>query len=241
LSLGAAKRRFYIGILEKRITEYWLPRWAAGFLRRSVENLTERSFGLIIAFLVPGFVGVLALGETSGPVASWLAAAPQEPATVGGFLYATLASIGLGGTFSAFRWAALDLLHHKSGLKPPEVDFAKLQGRMEAFEGAVHNHYRYYQFYGNLLMALLLSTLGLGVWPGFLQDEPLTGVLMLVCLGSVLFAASRDALEKYYERSRSILQQPQFSRSPSDDKRLAQARGDRRASDQSGRDGQGDN
>ena len=196
-----------------------------------MESLTERNFGLAIAYLVPGFVGVLALGEASGSVRSWLAASSSEPATVGGFLYVTLASMGLGVTLSAFRWAMLDRIHHHTGLKPPEIDYSILQERFDAFEGAVHNHYRYYQFYGNLLMALLLSIVGLGVAPGFLREEPLTRSLLLVCLASVLFAASRDALEKYYDRSRSILRHPSLGKGSSHDKRLAQARSDRRASD----------
>jgi hypothetical protein len=73
-----------------------------------------------------------------------------------GFLYVTLASVRAGMTVSTVRWATVDPLHALTGIRRPLRNDARLQDRLAAFEAPVENHYRYYQFYANMLVALLL-------------------------------------------------------------------------------------
>ena len=97
-------------------------------------------------------------------------------------MYVTLASLGAGLTVSAIRWALLDSLHHATGIEPPQWDFACLDERLQGFLALVENHYRYYQFYGNMFIAVAiayrarLTWQGIGIWQGGLSS---VGFLMM--------------------------------------------------------------
>src|SRR4051812_42985919 len=98
-----------------------------------LEQLSNRNFGLVIAYVLPGGVCLFGLSVFSGTVQGWLAAAPAQGPTVGGFLYLTLAALGAGLTASAARWIFVDSLLHATGLTRPAFDDSKLPDRLEAF------------------------------------------------------------------------------------------------------------
>src|SRR5258708_7235024 len=86
--------------------------------RRVVVSLKEPSvtnFGLLIAFLLPGFVALWGISYVSEPVRSWFGSTPDYAPSVGGFLYVTLASIVAGLTVSTVRWIVIDTVHHVTG------------------------------------------------------------------------------------------------------------------------------
>lgn len=121
-----------------------------------MSELSEKNFGLLIAYVLPGFVTLWGISRFSPTVESWIVMDGAGAPTVAGFMYVTLASIGAGLTISAIRWALIDSLHHATGIEPPRWDFAKLDERFEGFTGLVENHYRYYQFYSNMLIAVAI-------------------------------------------------------------------------------------
>jgi len=175
-----------------------------------VGDLSARNFGLLIAYWIPGFLALAGVAMLSPPVAAWLAADPGP--SIGGFLYSTLASLGAGMTVSALRWAIIDTLHQYTGLPRPEWDDSKLTERLPALEYLVETHYRYYQFYGNSLVAMTLthaawriSAFGAAAPWGL----PEAG---LVLVGLVFLAGSRDTLRKYYRRATLLLGQPKGRR-----------------------------
>ena len=57
---------------------------------------TDKNFGLVIAYLLPGFVALWGVGCFSPTVASWISASPQGAPTVAGVCYVTLASLAAG-------------------------------------------------------------------------------------------------------------------------------------------------
>ncbi len=181
-----------------------------------MNDLSERNFGLAIAYLIPGFVVLGVLGRYSGTIRGWLAVAPESGPAVGGFLYATLASMGLGLCVSAARWLTLDQLHHRTGIRPPQWDFSALQANLEAFDSTIQNHYRHYQFYGNTLVALLGASLTYRPWPELVAARPWTASLGFLALLTLLFVASRDTLQKHYLRSFAILRSLSRRKEPSD-------------------------
>jgi hypothetical protein len=74
---------------------------------------------------------------------------------------------------------------------------------LEAFDYLSDNHYRYYQFYANMLVAILVA------YPidRLLRTSPLLGTptdIGIFCLSVVLFLGSRDALSKYRSRARQL-------------------------------------
>ena len=112
-----------------------------------MSELSHKNFGLLIAYVLPGFAAVWGISQFSPTVESWIATSGQGGPTIAGFLYVTLASLAAGLTVSAVRWVIIDRFHHATGLKPPCLEFANLDDRLQGFLALVENHYRYYQFY----------------------------------------------------------------------------------------------
>ena len=165
-----------------------------------MKDVTDKNFGVIIAFLLPGFILLWGLSYSSVEVATWLAkASATDSPSVGGFLYATLASLALGLLISAIRWAAFDNIL-LIGL--PAIDFSKLKDKdvFSAFTGVVENHYRYYQYYSNTLVAVIL---GFASYARY-QKPTATMWFIMVVTAVILLLASRDCLKKYRQRAAAI-------------------------------------
>jgi hypothetical protein len=190
-----------------------------------MRELSGRNFGVLIAYLLPGFVSLWAVAMFSPAVDSWLSSTPNAQPTVGGFLYTTLGSLSGGLTVSAVRWAVVDTFHHTTGLVPPEWDFSKLRNRLDAFEALVENHYRYYQFYANMLVAVVAVFLARATQLGTVcSTERLQ--LVLLMLAGVFLAASRDTLGKYYARASQLLgTRPNREKGHYDDERISSRSG----------------
>lgn len=168
-----------------------------------MRDISAANFGLVIAYLLPGFIVLWGISYLSPTVAIWFGQSAADSPTVAGFLFVTLASIASGMTVNAFRWLTIDNIHHRTGISYPKWDFAKLQSNLGAYERLVEFYYRYHEFFGNALVA---STFTYIVWrwhhPGWhlvVADFGYVGLMVLFWL------ASRDTLKKYYARSQRLL------------------------------------
>ena len=162
------------------------------------------NFGLLIAYVLPGCVVLWGLGQASPTVGKWFGDASANSATLGGFLYVTLAAVAAGLTASTVRWLLIDALHHYMGVKPPRLDFSQLGERIEAFDFLIEIHYRYYQFYANTLVASCFAYVAwrLTHW----ESEPWGWPeLVATALWALFFCGSRDTLRKYYARTKRLL------------------------------------
>jgi hypothetical protein len=170
-----------------------------------MSEVTQKNFGLLIAYLLPGFVALWGVSFFSSTVKSWLSGTSPNSPTVGGFLYVTLASIGAGLTVSVVRWAVIDTIHHWTGIPDPKWDFSKLQENIAAFDTLVEIHYRYFQFYSNSLVSLLFLYVARRIAAG--SSIPAVGLadLDFLLLACIFFAGSRDTLNKYYTRVGKLL------------------------------------
>ena len=177
----------------------------------NVKNVGGYDFGVVIAFLLPGFVFLWALLLSFPGLASWLVspsagspeAVPELP-SVGGFLYSALTSLALGLILSALRWWIIDSLLSRMGIKDPDFDFSHLKKpeAASAFRELIENHYRYYQYYANTLMAILAGCL---LYRASGHFVPWGVYATVVFTAVVLFLGARDALKKYYERTKQVL------------------------------------
>jgi hypothetical protein len=111
-------------------------------------------FGLIIAYLLPGFIGLVGIASVFPDVAMWLRPVNQGAAGLGPAVYAVLAAMALGMIISCIRWLAVDHLLQWTGVTPPVWDDRALDENLAAFNYLVESHYRYYQFYSNSLVAI---------------------------------------------------------------------------------------
>jgi hypothetical protein len=163
----------------------------------------NQHFGLVIAYLLPGFIGLGGIALLVPSVASWLR--PQlGGAGFGPPVYAVLAAIAIGMVISCVRWLIIDQLMSWSGVKAPKWDGVQLESRLNAFNYLVESHYRYYQFYSNGLIAIIWTY---AVNRHFATSHFL-GIdsdLLLLMLCATLFAGARDALQKYYRRTEPFI------------------------------------
>ena len=166
-----------------------------------LESL-NKNFGLLIAFVLPGFVylvGAVAL-ENGGNI-DW----PRQISSLsdlGALLFFVLASTAIGIVLSAVRWIVLDNIHHATGLHAPALDFRNLEVKQASFMLVVENNYRYYLFYGNTLVGVILVGM-----TGFTHEIEVStlSIIRWIAICLVLFCASRDSLQRFYARSRMIM------------------------------------
>lgn len=184
-------------------------------------DLSTRNFGLLVAYVLPGFVVLWGLSVALDPVSAWLTGAGPHGPSVGGVLYVVLASVGLGMTVSLVRWLVVDTFHHCTGVPRPPWDDAKLVDRLPAYTLLIEIHYRYYQFYANTFIAAWFAY---AVWSAT-DRPPFPGwaEVGMFHFSVVFLAGSRDALRKYYQRTAQLLGTVESE--VSDDERRA-SRGD---------------
>jgi hypothetical protein len=169
-----------------------------------MQSISNANFGPLIAYLVPGATVLAGLSQFSPVLQAWFATGTFAAPTLGGFLYLTVASIAVGMTVSAVRWALLDTVHARTKLPMPRLDFSRLGNRVEAYGLLIEIHYRHYLFYGNMFVATAITyacyraQLGTA-WPLGWPD------LAFAFLEVVFFLTSRDTLRKYYTRGHQLL------------------------------------
>ncbi|MBI1902917.1 MAG: hypothetical protein HYS13_17610 [Planctomycetia bacterium] len=187
--------------------------------------VTSRNFGLLVAYVLPGFVLLAGLSLRVEPIRSWLGAAPLEAPTVGGFLYSTLASVMAGMALNTLRWLLIDPIHHHTGVPRPQWDFSRLQRHHAAFETLVDWHFRYAQYYSNSLLAFLLLLPVTNDLAALLHLPATLVAFALLTMAAIFFLASRDALRKYYQRTSDLLARtvPYPERKPYDQRMPSQA------------------
>lgn len=188
---------------ETEFLVYTIPVEVVAICLVATEENSLANFGLVIAYVLPGFTALQGFPLLSPSAIAWGTGEDPNP-QLSAFLSSTVMALAAGLTVSTVRWFVIDKLHHLTGLKPPARDFSKLEERVGAFEYLVLVHYRYYKFYANMVVALL--------WRYAVHDYPL-GLRGAACLPFVLlfFLASRDSLRKYYRRTGELLGEPPSS------------------------------
>ncbi|MEM0983974.1 MAG: hypothetical protein AAGI17_08500 [Planctomycetota bacterium] len=173
-----------------------------------MDGLTNKNFGLLIAYVVPGFVALWGLAQINPIIAEWLSGPHTSGPSIGGVLYVTVASVGLGMIASATRWVVIDTLHSLTGLRRPSWSDQDLHERIAAYAWIIENYYRYYQFYGNTLIALAFAY---AIWRTHLPETP-PGLAWidasLATVAVILFAGSRSALARYFRRAGDLIAAP---------------------------------
>jgi len=172
---------------------------------RFMKEVSSSNFGLLIAFILPGFTALWGASFISPLLRSWLGGADATGPTVGGFLYVTLASVAAGLIVSTVRWAIIDSIHHCTGLPQPTWDFSRLQENVAAYKVLHEIHYKFYQFNSNTLVSLLFVYIArrihLGFWTAALGWFDVGVLLLLV----IFYVGSRDTLRNFYGRVNDLL------------------------------------
>jgi len=162
-----------------------------------MKETSTWQFGLIVAYLLPGFIVLAGIAPLSPAVAQLLGPITQSDFGLAPTVYAVLAALTLGMIVSCFRWMLIDRIHYLTGIIRPIWDDSHLQDRLGAFTYLVEVHYHFYQFYANTIIATVFAY----SVNRLLKTSPLLGIgtdLGVVIICAVLFAGSRDALSNYY-------------------------------------------
>jgi hypothetical protein len=167
----------------------------------------DLQFGVVIAFLLPGFILLVCVA----PLIPKLFTGQSVPeASVGAFLFTVLAALATGLTLGAIRWLVVEQLvirycfpaAWKATL--PKKNFEKLKepNIYTAFIAINENHYNYYQYYGNTLVAFL-TALVIYLVNGCRPSLKL-GIGIAIVSVALLYGA-RDAFKKYHEHAGALL------------------------------------
>ena len=158
-------------------------------------------FGYVIAFVLPGFLALWVVSHFDPVSAGWLGTLATKDLTVGAFLFAGLASLGLGMFLGGARWLVFDLclmpLLRVPDSKP--LDQAKRKDLEAPYRAIIEDHYRFYQFYANSAVALALAALVL--W----SRLPAGALVLLLGTEAVLIVSARDALKKHRTKVEQLL------------------------------------
>lgn len=167
-----------------------------------MQDVTRDNFGLLIAYILPGFVALWGISAFSPTVRIWVGISADQSPTVGGFLYVTVAAVAFGMLVSTVRWLFVDRLHQLTGIELPKWDFAQLGDNLAAFELLVDSHYRFYQFHANMFVAVAFTFFAQVFEKSGRASFALVGFIVVE---SILWAGSRDTLRKYNERTLALL------------------------------------
>ena len=162
-----------------------------------MKEVTYTHFGLLIAYVLPGFVVIWGLSGL-WPIAPICTGNLKDCTTIPslvGFFNTTLGAITAGMVVNSLRFALIDTIHHRTGLVRPPLDGPSLQRNLAAVNVVVDHHYRHYQFHSNIIVAGLIAYAA-----HLYQSFTFTGLpeLLLVVLAVIFWVGSRDNLRKYY-------------------------------------------
>ena len=165
------------------------------------KDVSINDFGLVIAYLLPGFTAVWGTAIVNGAV-GWRSLI-QDGASLGAFLSTTVLALAAGLTLSTLRWLLIDNLHHATGIRRPNRNFAALAKNVEAYAFLNDAHYRYYQHAAGMFLATIWVY---GVWRYVDPARPIGWAdLGIVALAALYYLGSRDALAKFSRRSEQLL------------------------------------
>ena len=165
-----------------------------------MRPVTEQNFGILIAYVLPGWIALLGVGEFSPDIRMWLGTANRET-TIGGFLYSTMSAVALGLVLNTVRQAAVESTSKWCRPMNLSRDYRVLHDRIEAVDFLVLNQFRYHQFHGNSAIACSF-TLCVLASHGSISDGMAFAILALI--GVMVYGAAK-CLSIYYNRLREVL------------------------------------
>ena len=170
-----------------------------------MKDITSTSFGLVIAFLLPGLTGLYALSFWFGPVEDWFYVILAAKGDVALFLFVLLASLIVGLLVSVLRW----LIFERCICAGKRIDvslFSALEDdqKLAAFRAVADEHYRYHQFWGGMAIVLPLLFAGWCAesWP---FESWAASVIAFIVAEALAVVGAIFALVFYVTRGANIL------------------------------------
>lgn len=174
----------------------------------TVKDITSTSFGLLIAFLLPGLVGLYSLSCWSMTLRKVFDTFLTVNANVGLSVVVLLAALAVGLLVTAVRWAVFECwICKKDHLS--SSDFERLNGesKLLVFRAVVDEHYRYHQFWGG--MCIVIPALAIGMfqeyWTFLSAGRIVISSIFVVAIEIISGIAACKAFHNYVTRAKQIL------------------------------------
>lgn len=159
-------------------------------------------YGVIIAFVAPGFVAFHAASYQLSTAQTWMTAASDKEQSVGVFLFVLLASLSAGLIVSGVRALAIDRLLQcrpvlrRFAVPSYAIDWSKMDDKKLSILITIRDgYYRFYQFYSNTFVAMVFWILC-----RYFAAGPRLKWEYWALIGATLFAllfSARDAMIRY--------------------------------------------
>jgi hypothetical protein len=171
-----------------------------------IKDVTSTTFGLIIAYLLPGLTAFYGLSFFSDRITNWFDLIFRGDASGGLILFIIFGAIVVGLQLSVARW----LVFEQILCRDCRFDAAALSGiadagRYAAYRLLIDEQLRYHQFWGAMSFAQLVLFWG---WIRTQQGSPslalLSAVLAVSC-ESLTIVAAIAALKRYADLRRNVL------------------------------------
>jgi hypothetical protein len=178
------------------------------------KDVTSTSFGLVIAFLLPGIVALFSLTFWFESAADAFHTFLTAASNVGLFIFLLLGALTLGVVASAVRWIVYEKLLaltpriYDQKLTPAESGRIFERDRFAAFRASIDETYRYHQFFGG--MTITAPALFIGWLSSLDYDRVIGSALILGFLGveSILVVAAISARRSWLRYAKAILGDP---------------------------------
>lgn len=173
-----------------------------------VPNNVEKMFGLAIAFMFPGLIGLLALSLHSAVLRAWLGVGPVDygPSGFETLVMIVLLAAGLGVLISGVRSETIDKLWRPSRSRAEDWETRRAGHQEIAYQNLVTQLYRYAQFHGNIIVAssgLFFSWL---LQRGLVWDLSLgAAAAFWLSISWLCWRAGRDLLTRYDRRGEALI------------------------------------
>jgi hypothetical protein len=174
-----------------------------------VNDVTSTSFGLVIAFFLPGLAAFYSLCYWSSPIDQLFKTFLTTESNVGLFLLVVAAAVIIGLQITLVRWLLFEIWLCRSKKLEPSF-FKKLstdEKYLIAFRAVVDEHYRYHQFWGGICIVIPVLVVG------WLRESWNTLTLWQIVLTIIVFIsgelltgwAAASAYQLYSTRAKEIL------------------------------------
>jgi hypothetical protein len=174
----------------------------------SVKELTSTSFGYIIAFILPGLLGLYAVALWFAGIDALLKPALSPATTIGPSFFILFCALTLGLLLSAARYWLFERVLCKT-YELPTTMFKELRkgDNLVAFTAVVEQHYRYHQFYGGCALAMFI------LFPRWLSNhwselgclKSWVMIALFALFQAMVIATARDSFIKYVKRGNEIV------------------------------------
>lgn len=171
-----------------------------------MKDITSTSFGLTIAYMLPGMVGAYSLVPLSQPLGDLFKGFLTAPSNVGLFFVLALVSLTIGLQITAMRWIIYEcVLCFRWKLTANDFALLNSDSKLAAFRAVVDEHYRYHQFWGGMSIALPCLYLSVDLFTNIPIAKACLLRIASFSLELVTCSAAIVAYKRYVTRAKLIL------------------------------------